>query len=32
MAINRKAYLEQSQVLADAVTESFETPKTVKGK
>lgn len=32
MALNRKAYLEQSQILADAVTESFETPKTVKGK
>ena len=32
MALSRKAYLEQSQILADAVTESFETPKVVKGK
>lgn len=32
MALNRKAYLEQSQILAAAVTESFETPKVMKGK
>ena len=32
MALNRKAILEQSQILADAVAESFETSKTVKGK